>query len=79
MQQTSMYCQGLEDYNGICLVVTWISNYCPDAKYILKADDDMFANTFHIFHICGALEKTGTDTKGLLLCLVHQDTWKLTL
>ena len=56
-------------YKGIA-ALKWISNYCPDAKFILKADDDIFVNTFTLFRRLQSLNETGIDNKGLLMCLV---------
>ena len=56
-------------YKGIA-ALKWISTYCPDAKFILKADDDIFVNTFTLFRHLQSMDTTGIDNKGLLMCLV---------
>ena len=56
-------------YKGIG-ALKWISNYCPHAKFVLKADDDIFVNTFTLLRHLKSLHETGIDNKNLILCLV---------
>ncbi|CAM1313988.1 Uncharacterised protein g6403 [Pycnogonum litorale] len=34
----------------------WVVQYCPQAAYILKTDDDVFVNTFQVFKFLNAIE-----------------------
>ncbi|KAJ6641724.1 Beta-1,3-galactosyltransferase 1 [Pseudolycoriella hygida] len=43
----------------------WFSYFCPEAKFLLKTDDDVFVNTPTIFEF---LEKGVIDRRNLLLC-----------
>lgn len=46
------------------MALKWFTYHCPEAKYILKADDDVFVNTPTLYDI---LEST-TQRRGLLFC-----------
>ncbi|CAH1787328.1 unnamed protein product [Owenia fusiformis] len=45
----------------------WVTNFCPDARYILKCDDDIFVNVFQLVRHLKVFEKQGRD-KNLILC-----------
>ena len=48
----------------------WISEYCTNAKYILKVDDDIIANPFIVMrHLKNLLSHNLVKTK-TLMCLV---------
>ncbi|XP_055621807.1 beta-1,3-galactosyltransferase 9 [Toxorhynchites rutilus septentrionalis] len=46
------------------MALKWFTYHCPDAKYILKADDDVFVNTPVLYDV---LEST-TQRRKLLFC-----------
>ena len=56
-------------YKGIG-ALKWVSTYCPHAKFVLKADDDIFVNAFTLLRHLQSLDETGIDNKNLILCLV---------
>ena len=56
-------------YKGIG-ALKWITNYCSHAKFVLKADDDIFVNTFTLLRHLKSLHETGVDNQKLILCLV---------
>ena len=35
----------------------WISSYCKNVKFILKADDDIIVNTFALLHHLKTMNK----------------------
>jgi beta-1,3-galactosyltransferase 1 len=48
----------------------WISNYCPQAKYILKTDDDIFVNIFNVVaHLRSVTDHEGYQ-RNMIQCLV---------
>ncbi len=49
----------------------WVSRHCSHAKFVLKSDDDVFVNTFGLLKHFHDLDRTHTNTTGLLMCL----TW----
>ena len=56
-------------YKGIG-ALKWVTKYCSHAKFVLKADDDIFVNTFTLLRHLKSLHETGIDNKNLILCLV---------
>lgn len=48
----------------------WISNYCSHAKYILKADDDIFVNIFNVIEHFKSITKYEGEQKNMIQCLV---------
>jgi len=48
----------------------WISNYCRQAVFILKTDDDIFVNTYTLIRHMLHLEKDPNNTRALLMCAV---------
>ncbi|CAH1787327.1 unnamed protein product [Owenia fusiformis] len=46
----------------------WVTNFCPDARYILKCDDDIFVNVFELVRHLKVYEMQGKDVKNLILC-----------
>ncbi|CDW60957.1 Galactosyl T domain containing protein [Trichuris trichiura] len=51
--------------------LNWAAKYCPNAKYILKVDDDMYVNTFSIMRFFRKREALKSSLKAFY-CLV----WK---
>ncbi len=48
--------------------IKWVSNYCSNAKYILKVDDDVFVNSFSLLNY---LDNLKLETNNNLLCESH--------
>ena len=48
----------------------WITNHCPQARYILKTDDDIFVNIFNVAKHILSIHNHEKDVKKMLLCLV---------
>lgn len=47
----------------------WASQYCPNAKFILKTDDDVFV---HLYGLKELLGKRLSREKDLISCLIHK-------
>jgi beta-1,3-galactosyltransferase 1 len=58
-------------YKGI-MSMKWISEYCSNVKFILKADDDVVINVFTIWNYLKALHRYNMHTNGTIFC----HTWK---
>ena len=58
-------------YKGI-MALKWISNYCPQTKYVLKVDDDVVVNTFTMMNHLKFIDKDDPNKQGTILCLL----WK---
>ena len=56
-------------YKGI-MALKWITEYCSNAQYILKADDDMIVNTFSLIRHLKALSDHSISKENTLFCLV---------
>ena len=70
-------------YKGIA-ALKWISNSCRQARFILKADDDIFINTFTLIRHLQRAHPNGAS--GLLKCLVwtnmpvmREGKWKVSV
>ena len=48
----------------------WITNYCSQAKYVLKADDDIFVNIFNVMSHFQSITKYEGPQNSLIQCLV---------
>lgn len=46
------------------MALKWFTYHCPEAKYILKADDDVFVNTPALYDVL----ETATQRRRLLFC-----------
>ncbi|XP_067884405.1 beta-1,3-galactosyltransferase 9-like [Heterodontus francisci] len=52
------------------MVMRWFTTYCPNAKYLLKVDDDVFMNYYNLIeHLMGL----GDGLKDLYLGRVHRN------
>ncbi|XP_039437369.1 beta-1,3-galactosyltransferase 5 [Culex pipiens pallens] len=51
------------------MALKWFTYHCPEAKYILKADDDVFVNTPALYNVLSGLQ---TPRRRLLFC---QEIW----
>jgi hypothetical protein len=49
--------------------IKWVSNYCSNAKYILKVDDDVFVNSFSLLNY---LDNLKLETNNNLLCRLRK-------
>jgi len=63
----------------------WITNYCNQATFILKTDDDIFVNTYTLIRHLRNMERRG-NTTGVLMCAVwyqmtvlREGKWKVTV
>lgn len=56
-------------YKGVA-ALKWITHYCLNSKYVLKADDDMFVNMFTLLRHLSSYYRFGTHRNDLILCLV---------
>jgi beta-1,3-galactosyltransferase 1 len=63
----------------------WITNYCSQATYILKTDDDIFVNMYTLIRHMQHLHKNPNNTHSLLMCAVwygmpvmRTGKWKVT-
>jgi hypothetical protein len=56
-------------YKGI-MALKWISQYCPDAKYVLKVDDDIIANIFILLRHLKSLDDHNIIKSKTVMCLV---------
>ena len=56
-------------FKGI-MGLKWATLHCQHARFVLKSDDDIFVNIFHVINHLKSLEKHDNRTKELLLCLV---------
>jgi beta-1,3-galactosyltransferase 2 len=50
--------------------IKWVSNYCSNAKYVLKVDDDVVVNSFALLQYLDNL-KLNTDNN--LMCFIHKN------
>jgi len=48
----------------------WISQYCNNAKYILKVDDDIVSNIFILLRHLKSLETHKLIKQKTIMCLV---------
>lgn len=51
------------------LWLKWVTFYCPQAKYIVKVDDDIFVNPFHLANHLKSLYVREIASKRSILCL----------
>jgi len=51
--------------------IKWVSNYCSNAKYVLKVDDDVVVNSFALLQYLDNL-KLNTDNN--LMCFIHKNS-----
>jgi beta-1,3-galactosyltransferase 1 len=58
-------------YKGI-MAMKWISEYCTNAKYILKVDDDIISNIFIVLRHLNHLTKNQLIPPKTIMCLVWQ-------
>jgi len=57
-------------YKGI-MGLKWVSQYCQNARFLLKSDDDIFINMFSLVtHLKNIEVQKGKPVRNLLLCLV---------
>ncbi|MCA9460432.1 MAG: hypothetical protein KC550_07845, partial [Nanoarchaeota archaeon] len=56
-------------YKGI-MALKWIKEYCPNAKYILKVDDDIISNIFILLRHLHSLERHNIAQNNTIMCLV---------
>lgn len=56
-------------YKGI-MAMKWISQYCQNAKHILKVDDDILSNIFILLRHLRSLENHNMAQKNTIMCLV---------
>jgi hypothetical protein len=57
-------------YKGI-MGLKWITQYCRNARFLLKSDDDIFINMFSLVtHLKRIESQRGRPVRKLLLCLV---------
>lgn len=56
-------------YKGI-MAMKWISEYCNNAKYILKVDDDIITNSFFILRHLKSMDKFNMIKPNSVMCLV---------
>ena len=52
------------------MAMKWISQYCKNAKYILKVDDDIITNIFILMRHLKSLQRHNLITDKTLMCLV---------
>ena len=58
-------------YKGV-QAMKWISEYCPQAKFILKVDDDMFVNMFGILRYLNTLYKYHALPSRTIICTEYR-------
>lgn len=56
-------------YKGI-MALKWTSRYCPNAKYVLKSDDDIFVNIFNVVNHLQSLDRLETPLNRTIICMV---------
>ena len=56
-------------YKGI-MAMRWISEYCANAKFILKVDDDIVTNLFTLLRHLKSMGKQGLFKQRTVMCLV---------
>lgn len=56
-------------YKGI-MAMKWISEYCQNAEFILKVDDDIITNTFILLKHLNRLKMYKIEKKRTIMCLV---------
>ncbi|XP_066299986.1 uncharacterized protein [Branchiostoma lanceolatum] len=54
------------------MVWKWAFQYCPQAKYVMKTDDDAFVNVYKLVNHLGQLE--GNDSRWFVTGRVYTDT-----
>jgi hypothetical protein len=59
-------------YKGI-MAMKWISEYCTNAKYILKVDDDIISNIFIVLRHLKKLQENKMLENRTVMCLVWQN------
>ncbi|KAL3855102.1 hypothetical protein ACJMK2_014331 [Sinanodonta woodiana] len=63
----------IDDYHNLThkgvLGYRWITEYCQNAKFILKIDDDVFVNIFRVIH---TLLPNFTDGQRKIACRLHK-------
>ena len=52
----------------------WASNFCPNAKFFLKTDDDVAVNTLRLIDYLEEIIITKPNLKNTFFCLPHYDT-----
>jgi hypothetical protein len=52
------------------MAMKWITNYCKNAKYILKVDDDIISNIFILLRHLKSLEAHKLIRQKTIMCLV---------
>lgn len=56
-------------YKGI-MAMKWISEFCPNSKYILKVDDDIISNVFILLRHLSSLDDHKIIKEKTIMCLV---------
>lgn len=56
-------------YKGI-MAMKWIAEYCPQAQFILKIDDDIIVNLFILLRHLAHLNEYNIEKKQTIMCLV---------
>ena len=52
------------------MAMKWLSQYCTNAKYILKVDDDIISNIFILLRHLKSLEVHNLIKQKTIMCLV---------
>lgn len=52
------------------MAMKWLSQYCKNAKYILKVDDDIVSNIFILLRHLKSLEVHSRIKEKTIMCLV---------
>ena len=50
----------------------WIATYCPNARFILKVDDDMIVNTFLLLRHLQYIVKNEEINKRTIMCHINK-------
>ena len=61
------------------LGLTWVANWCPQAKLVVKTDDDYFIDIYGVHHLSKELQSNPTfEGGGLLACpmIVNSIVWR---
>ena len=67
----------VEHYRNLTLkhvmVLKWVQTFCPDARFVIKVDDDVFINMFQLFKFFRSQHHQAEHVSRLLYCSVYRN------